>query len=165
LAIVEHGEPERGYVHRKHKGQKDFKIRLCGVGAVGRRAVRAVDFTYQTGSGKSRRTYHNLQVSFDCPPEWPPIWLGDQPEFMHRPISQLFGGGGNASTPDAAFNKRWTVSCENHVMPVTLLTPEVRELLMQGPKCERWAIADGWVTCTWRKAGTMKDLRQITARA
>lgn len=165
LALVLPGEPECGYIHAPQKGQKSFQVRLCGVGALGRRAVRAVEYTFETGSGKSRKTHYNLQVSFDCPVNWPSIWLGEQPDVMHRPISQLFGGGGNAATPDAAFNKRWTVSCENHAMPATLLTADIRDLLMQGPKTERWAIAEGWVTCTWRKAGTMKDLRQIAERS
>ena len=88
-----------------------------------------------------------------------------KPFLRDKSVVLLFLGGGPSPTPDAAFNKRWRVDSEDPGFLESLLTPEIRAFLLSGPKHESWAIGEGWLTCTWRKAGSIKELRQIAERA
>ena len=164
LQDVDVKSSDAGYIHHPVKGQRGHKLRLCAVGFVADRAARLSEFTFQTGSGKYTRTNYNLQLSLECPESWPAIHLSDKPDFMNRPISQLFRSA-RPVTDDAVFEKRWQVRGAGATRAAATLTPELRALLLQGEKTEFWSIQDGWLTCTRRRACKPKDIRGLIDRA
>lgn len=161
LESVDAKSPDAAYIHRPVKGEKSHKVTLCAVGIVADRSARLAEFTYVTGSGKSSRTHHNLQLSLECPEFWPTIHLCDRPGIMNRPISELFRSA-KPATDDAAFDKRWQVEGPEDAR--RMLTPELRAVLLKGEKAEFWSIQDGWLTCTWRRACKPADLPVLLAR-
>lgn len=160
---VELDSPQAEYIHEPQPGEKEFNLRLCAVGMVGGLAARIAEYTFDTGSGKSRHTWPNLQVSLECPLDWPRTAILPTRGFLRRPI-ELFGSSRPAPN-ETAFNKRWSVTCEDAAFRDALLTPELGAFLLQGHKTERWSIADGWLTCTWKKACGVRDLADVAQRA
>jgi len=110
LARVDKGDAEAEYRHRPIKGQHSFDLKLCAVGLIDGHAARLAEFTYSTGRGRGRRTWSNLQVSLECPPQWPTLALDAARGFFRRPITELFKEP-QPPVEDEAFNKRWEVMC------------------------------------------------------
>jgi hypothetical protein len=144
LARVDARAPEAGYVHRPQPRECRFALEVCAVGVLEGRAARIAEYNYATPSGKSHLTHHNLQVSLECPDDWPAIRIPEVYGIAERPAEQLLwvNPAGNPPRPWAA----------DHAQ--RLLSANVRALLAMGGRLEAWDIGDGWLTCTWRKSCT-----------
>jgi hypothetical protein len=163
LESVELNTPEAAFIHTNVKGQRSHKLRLCAVGFLGGRSARLSEYTFTTGSGRHSHTHYNLQLSQECPPDWPTVALADRPDFMHRPITQIFSKA-KPVTDDAAFDHRWAVQASDEARAKKLFGPDVRALLLNGGKNEFWSVQDGWLTCTWRRVCGPADLTRLVAR-
>jgi hypothetical protein len=160
---VELDSPQAEYIHEPQKGETEFTLRLCAVGMLGGLAARIAEYTFDTGSGKSRHTWPNLQASLECPLDWPRTAIFPARGFLQRPI-ELFGSVHPAPN-QTAFGKRWSVTSDDAAFRDALLTPELGAFLLKGHKTERWSIGDGWLTCTWKKPCGVKDLADVVQRA
>ena len=160
LAMVDVKSGDAGFVHEQAKGQSRPVLRLCCVGVVDGLAMRLAEFTFDTGSGKSRRTHYSLQLSVECPGEWPALRVEERPGLLRRPISELVGRSKQAADDDP-FAARWTTTGE----PGSLLSEEAKAFIMGAAKGESWAVGQGWLTYTWRRAGKPEDLGALRARA
>jgi hypothetical protein len=163
LESVDLNTPEAAFIHTNVKGQRSHKLRLCAVGFLGGRSARLSEYTFMTGAGKHSQTHYNLQLSQECPQNWPNVALADRPDFMHRPITQIFSKP-RPVTEDSAFDQRWSVQGPDEAGAKDLFGADVRALLLSGERAEFWSIQDGWLTCTWRRVCGPAELPRLIAR-
>jgi hypothetical protein len=156
------GDPvEAHIVHRLDKGQRGLESKFRA--SEPRSGLEIAEFTFITGSGKHRRTHHNMQASRPSPGRWPEFRLTKRPGIMRRPVTELVGNQ-DLGLENERFAKRWSVECHDRDFVVLLLSPIIQDWLMLAPNDESWTIADGRVCITRRRKCDAAETRALVGR-
>jgi hypothetical protein len=161
MQSIDPKSPGAGLVGEPARRGRGERLRVCSVGVVEDRAARLAEFTLTIGGGRHRRIYHNLQLSLECPDSWPSLVLWAAPGA--DAIWYVFCRARGAS-PDATFRNRWRLSADQLAAVAAKFSPALRAVFLNGPLHECWVIRSGWISCTWRRPCTDRDVPQLVNR-
>lgn len=165
--IPEPAEPDKhaaftrfAHIGRLPDGPKG--VRWAAEGMLDGHPAAIIEYTYSTGSGKSRQTHNLTLVGVAAPNQWPLFTLFPE-SFFHR-IGEKLGLKADLKLENETFNKRWRISGQSDDTALAILSPEIQQLLEKADNTEWWAIGRGRiVVCHTRKYAPDK-LATVTGR-
>ncbi|WP_154796165.1 hypothetical protein [Occultella kanbiaonis] len=104
------------------------------------------NYTYTTGSGKSRSTHPFHVVSLHLPAELP--WVQLTPEGAGAAIAKFFGGQ-DIEFESAAFNDAWRVKTASSRFAYDLIHPRMMERLLEGDAVGKAITVEGQDIYLW----------------
>ena len=120
--------------------------------------------TLVTGSGKHAQTHARTIVCLPLVQRVPEIWL-------RRRKGQVVRIKGTADVPDVELgdkriDKPFIIQCPGDpTAPKRLLTPDVQQFILSGPRQESWTLAHGYIACIFGNYVNEAGLRVMLQRA
>ncbi len=150
--------------YRKAPNHREFRALHSALGIHNGRPAHTAEYEIRIGGGKSSHALRVLEVALDLPVGLPAFALTPHLGLAQRPLGKIFT---SAPSPvdDAAFNKRWTVDCNDPVAATAVLSPAVVAFVRKAPRHElAWRIENGWISCSWYKRPTVAEIDAGLAR-
>lgn len=123
-----------------------------------------MQYSHIIGSGKTAHEHFRTIVAWPLAQVKPEIW-------MRRPKAGHFKLKATADVPDVlvgddAFDKAFFIQCPaDGAAPARLLTPEIRDFILAGPKRESWVLARGYACCIFHADVAAEGLLIMLRRA
>jgi len=125
--------------------------------------IRVTEFSFQQGTGKSTVKRRVTQAAMAAP---------DLPEFRLRPAGFRATGDladlrilpSSDKSVEARFARRWLIICPEGGDAFAQFPEPLSEWLLDSPRHESWASADGELSCSWSRTCTPDQAEQLLAR-
>jgi|GEM_PF-2958948 hypothetical protein len=143
------------YIPENH--HRSFKPVLSALGVVNDRPAHVAEYRYLVGHGKHTQVVRLTEVAIDMAPTIPPLTLTRRVSIFRRPLKKLLSREEDPFIAHEAFKARWDYGTLTYNSAM-LLSPQLLNWLGEAPgEEEQWSIADGWLSCTWRKTFSSAD--------
>jgi hypothetical protein len=147
--------------HRRHHG---FNVYFSAAAEWRGQNLHIAEYSYEIGSGRSRRTLAMTEFAAGLPAGIPAFALQRHPRLAARLIHRLLRRG-QAIVDDRAFAKRWLLRTAEAEDLQWFFTPELVEWLANAPRHEHaWRCDGGWLSCTVQRACSSHDAEALLGR-